>query len=165
LTFGKNAVNLIKQFEGCKLNAYQDCVGVWTIGYGCTSGVTPGTTITQQNAEDMLNQALIAVSDALSVLVTYSASQNEFDALTSFTYNLGTGALQSSTLLRLLNAGDIQGAAQEFPKWCHAGGKIEPGLVSRRAAEMALFLQRELEQPEASAARVSDKRTSARMEG
>jgi lysozyme len=154
LTFSDDAVNLIRRFEGCELAAYQDSVGIWTIGFGSTLGVTPGMTITNQQAEAMLNEALVGVSDAISALVTYPASQNEFDALISFTYNLGVGALRSSTLLRLLNMGDVKGAANEFPKWCHAGGKVEPGLVARRAAEMALFLQDQLRPPSISAARV-----------
>jgi lysozyme len=154
LTFSENAVDLIKCFEGCKLTAYQDSVGIWTIGFGSTLGVTPGMTITEQQAEAMLSEALVGVSAAISGIVTYPASQNEFDALVSFTYNLGVGALRSSTLLRLLNMGDVKGAAHEFPKCCHAGGKVEPGLVARRAAEMALFLQDQLRQPSISAARV-----------
>ena len=138
---GAAGLELIKSFEGCILDAYQDCVGVWTIGYGSTgSHVYPGLSITQQEAEDLLKQDLSRFEKAVSSFVTVPINGNQFDALVSFAYNLGEGALQGSTLLWLLNQGDYAGAADEFLKWASAGGEILAGLVRRRKAERSLFL-------------------------
>lgn len=133
-------VNLIKSFEGCKLTAYQDSAGVWTIGYGHTSGVKKGMTITEAQAEAYLKGDLVTAENAVNGKVTYSIKQNQFDALVSFTYNVGSGNFGSSTLLKKLNQGDITGAANEFEKWNKAGGQVLEGLVRRRAAEKAMFL-------------------------
>ncbi|MBO5523436.1 MAG: glycoside hydrolase family protein [Roseburia sp.] len=133
-------VNLIKSFEGCRLTAYQDSAGVWTIGYGHTSGVKKGMTITEAQAEAYLKGDLGTAENAVNGKVTYSIKQNQFDALVSFTYNVGSGNFGSSTLLKKLNQGDITGAANEFDKWNKAGGKVLEGLVRRRAAEKAMFL-------------------------
>ncbi|GLU31193.1 lysozyme [Trinickia caryophylli] len=131
---------LIKQFEGLRLIAYQDVVGVWTIGYGHTgSDVTPGLVITQSQADQMLCGDLAGFETGVSKLVTVALNENQFSALVSFSYNLGLGNLGSSTLLRLLNAGDYQGAAAQFPRWNRAGGKVYDGLTKRRLAEQALF--------------------------
>ncbi|QEL55978.1 lysozyme [Chromobacterium paludis] len=136
-----NGINLIKQFEGLKLTAYQDSVGVWTIGYGHTgTDVQPGQTISSDQAEQLLRQDLVRFEQGVGKLVKTPINQNQFDALVSFSYNLGLGNLQSSTLLRLLNQGDYQGAAGQFPLWDKAGGKVLPGLQKRRQAEQALFL-------------------------
>ncbi|QEL55519.1 lysozyme [Chromobacterium paludis] len=135
-----NGVNMIKQFEGLKLAAYQDSVGVWTIGYGHTGpDVKPGLTISNDQAEQLLRQDLVRFEQGVGNLVKTPINQNQFDALISFSYNLGLGNLQSSTLLRLLNQGDYQGAARQFPLWDKAGGKAVLGLLSRRQAEQALF--------------------------
>lgn len=133
-------VDLIKSFEGCRLTAYQDSVGVWTIGYGHTSGVYSGMTITEAKAEEYLKGDLVTAENAVNGKVTYSIKQNQFDALVSFTYNVGSGNFGSSTLLKKLNQGDITGAANEFDKWNKAGGQVLEGLVRRRAAEKAMFL-------------------------
>lgn len=131
---------LIKQFEGLRLIAYQDVVGVWTIGYGHTGkDVTPGLVITQTQADQMLCGDLACFETGVSNLVTVALNENQFSALVSFSYNLGLGNLGSSTLLRLLNAGDYQGAAAQFPRWNRAGGKVYDGLTKRRLAEQALF--------------------------
>ncbi|POZ61943.1 lysozyme [Chromobacterium alticapitis] len=136
-----NGINLIKQFEGLKLTAYQDSVGVWTIGYGHTGpDVKPGLTISNDQAEQLLRQDLARFEQGIGNQVKVAINQNQFDALVSFSYNLGLGNLQSSTLLRLLNQGDYQGAAGQFPLWDKAGGKVLPGLQKRRQAEQALFL-------------------------
>lgn len=131
---------LIRQFEGLRLSAYQDSVGVWTIGYGTTRGVKPGQVITKSEADALLRADVQRFEVEVSRLVNVPVSQNQWDALISFTYNLGAANLESSTLLRLLNAGDYAGAAEQFPRWNKAGGKALKGLVSRRAAERALFL-------------------------
>ncbi|PRP70895.1 muraminidase [Chromobacterium amazonense] len=135
-----NGINLIKQFEGLKLTAYQDSVGVWTIGYGHTGrDVKPSQTISSNQADQLLRQDLARFEQGVSNLIKVSIKQNQFDALVSFSYNLGLGNLQSSTLLRLLNQGDYQAAAGQFPLWNKAGGKVLPGLTRRRLAEQALF--------------------------
>lgn len=136
---------IIKHFEGRKLKAYQDSVGVWTIGYGHTSAagpprVTPGLTITEQQAEDILKQDLELFEGGVRDLVKVAINGDQFSALVSFAFNVGLGALAESTLLRKLSAGDYQGAGNEFTRWVKAGGQTLPGLVRRRDAERALFL-------------------------
>ncbi|RAY45884.1 lysozyme [Enterobacter kobei] len=138
-------IALIKQFEGCKLTAYQDSVGVWTIGYGWTKPVDgkpirAGMTIKQETAERLLKTGLVSYENDVSRLVKVDLTQGQFDALVSFTYNLGARSLLTSTLLRKLNAGDYAGAADEFLRWNKAGGKVLNGLTRRREAERALFL-------------------------
>lgn len=138
-------ISLIKQFEGCKLTAYQDSVGVWTIGYGWTQPVDgkpirAGMTIKQQTAERLLKTGLVSYESDVSRLVKVGLTQGQFDALVSFAYNVGARALSTSTLLKKLNAGDIKGAADEFLRWNKSGGKVMPGLTNRRKAERALFL-------------------------
>lgn len=137
-------IALIKHHEGVRLTAYADPVGVLTIGYGHTSAagapqVTRGMKITQAGADAILRQDLAKFEGYVSSAVKVPLNQNEFDALVSFTFNLGPGNLRSSTLLKKLNAGDRAGAADEFLKWTKAGGKTLPGLVKRREAERALF--------------------------
>jgi GH24 family phage-related lysozyme (muramidase) len=138
-------IALIKEFEGCKLTAYQDSVGVWTIGYGWTQPVDgkpirAGMTIKQETAERLLKTGLVSYESDVSRLVKVGLTQGQFDALVSFTYNLGARSLSTSTLLRKLNAGDYAGAAAEFMRWNKAGGKALKGLTRRREAERALFL-------------------------
>ncbi|EMP5045161.1 lysozyme [Citrobacter freundii] len=141
----EKGIALIKQFEGCKLTAYQDSVGVWTIGYGWTKPVDgkpirAGMTINQETAERLLKTGLVSYESDVSRLVKVGLTQGQFDALVSFTYNLGARSLSTSTLLRKLNAGDYAGAADEFLRWNKAGGKVLNGLTRRREAERALFL-------------------------
>ena len=138
-------IALIKQFEGCKLTAYQDSVGVWTIGYGWTQPVDgkpirAGMTIKQETAERLLKTGLVSYEIDVSRLVKVGLTQGQFDALVSFTYNLGARSLSTSTLMRKLNAGDYAGAADEFLRWNKAGGKVLNGLSRRREAERDLFL-------------------------
>lgn len=141
----EKGITLIKEFEGCKLTAYQDSVGVWTIGYGWTQPVDgkpirAGMTIKQETAERLLKTGLVSYESDVSRLVKVGVTQGQFDALVSFTYNLGARSLSTSTLLRKLNAGDYAGAADEFLRWNKAGGKVLNGLTRRREAERALFL-------------------------
>ncbi|HFS8154038.1 TPA: lysozyme [Enterobacter roggenkampii] len=138
-------IALLKEFEGCKLTAYQDSVGVWTIGYGWTQPVDgkpirAGMTINQETAERLLKTGLVSYESDVSRLVKVGLTQGQFDALVSFTYNLGARSLSTSTLLRKINAGDYAGAADEFLRWNKAGGKVLNGLTRRREAERALFL-------------------------
>jgi len=135
----QNGLDLIKGFEGLRLSAYQDSAGVWTIGYGHTGNVQPGDRITQAQADDLLQKDTAWAQQAVRDQVKVPLSQGQFDALTSFTFNLGAGALEKSTLLKKLNAGDYAGAQAEFGKWVHAGGEVLQGLVRRRAAEADLF--------------------------
>jgi len=137
----KNGLLLIKSFEGLRLQAYQDAVGIWTIGYGTTRGVQPNMRISEAQAEQFLQEDLARFEKAIHEAVTVPVNDNQFSALVSFTYNVGSGALRSSTLLRLLNARtDLRKVSDEFPRWNRAGGQILAGLTRRRQAERALFL-------------------------
>jgi len=135
-----DGLRLLKSFEGLRLEAYQDSVGVWTIGYGTTSGVRPGQVITEAQAEAFLKRDLDRFESAVEDLVNVPLNDDQFSALVSFTYNVGEGALASSTLLRLLNNRDYRGAAEQFLRWNRAGGTELAGLTRRRRAERALFL-------------------------
>jgi lysozyme len=136
-------VELIKHFESCKLTAYQDSVGVWTIGYGHTGDVSPGTQITQAQADQLLQDDLARFESAVVDAVTVAIDDNQFGALVSFSFNLGARSLQRSTLLKLLLQGDVQGAADQFLVWNRAGGQVLRGLTRRRSAEQALFLSQD----------------------
>ncbi|EKN8446792.1 lysozyme [Salmonella enterica] len=142
---GSQGISLIKQFEGCRLNAYPDPAtggAPWTIGYGHTGNdVRPGMVWTQVQADSALISDLAQCERAISRLVKVTLTQNQFDALVSFVFNVGSGNLQSSTLLRKLNSGDYKGGADEFPRWNKAAGKVMAGLTKRRAAERELFLK------------------------
>lgn len=135
----QQGLDLIKSFEGLRLSAYKCPADVWTIGYGTTAGVKPGQAITKERAEELLREDVARFEAQVLRLVKVPLTQGQFDALTSFVYNLGAGNLSNSTLLRVLNAGDYSGAAAQFDRWDKAGGKVLPGLVRRRAAERALF--------------------------
>jgi lysozyme len=135
----RTGIELIKKFEGCVLKAYKCPAGVWTIGYGHTSGVKEGQIITETQAEDYLRQDIEKFELTVNNLVNVPLNQNQFDALVSFCYNLGAGNLKSSTLLKLLNKRDYIGAAEQFDRWVYAGGKKLSGLVKRRSAEKELF--------------------------
>ncbi|MDB9529195.1 lysozyme [Oscillatoria sp. CS-180] len=140
-----DGLTIVKRSEGLELTAYQDSVGVWTIGYGHTSAagdpqVYAGQTITEAEAEAILRKDLRYFENGVRNAVKVPVNSNQFSALVSFAFNLGVGALEGSTLLRKLNAGDYQGAADEFPRWVKAGGQTLPGLVKRRRGERALFL-------------------------
>ena len=145
-TASSNCIALIKRFEGLRLNAYQDSVGVWTIGYGTTringSPIQSGMTITVQQAEEYLLSDLNTkfvpnVQRNIRALIT----QSMFDAICCFTYNVGSGALGKSTLLKDLNSSKYLDAASGFSLWTKAGGVELAGLVKRRTAEKDLFLK------------------------
>lgn len=130
--------------EGKRLSAYQDSVGIWTIGVGHTAAAgapapARGMTITDAECDAILSRDLAAFEAGVVAAATVSLAQHEFDALVSFAFNVGLGALRGSTLLRKLNSGDRDGAAAQFGAWVKAGGKTLPGLVSRRADEAMLF--------------------------
>ena len=139
MNIGQKGIDLIKHFEGCELNAYKCPAGVWTIGYGHIKGVSEGMSITQEQAEQMLLDELKEYENYINELVTVNLSQNQFDALVSWVYNLGPANLQSSTLLKVLNSGDYSGVPAQIERWNKAGGKVLEGLIRRREAESALF--------------------------
>ena len=136
-------IEQIKSFEGFRSMPYQDVVGKWTVGYGHLmipgDGTVQGSPITMGQATELLRKDLHTAEEAVNA-TGVSLTQNEFDALVSFIYNLGVGAFQRSTLLKLLKTGNKEAAAKEFPKWSMAGGKEVPGILKRRLAEQECFL-------------------------
>jgi lysozyme len=132
---------LIKKWEQCKLEAYQDVVGIWTIGWGHTKGVQPGDTCTQEQADKWLQEDLYWCHQALNAGVQVPLSHNQREALLSFIYNVGGPAFLKSTLLKRLNEGDYLDAANELLKWNKAGGRVVRGLSNRRRDERTIFLQ------------------------
>lgn len=139
MQYSKQGAALTEQFESCRLEAYQDSVGVWTIGWGHTAGVEEGMTCTQAQADQWLFDDVAFAVDAVNRLVRIALTQEEFDALVDFVFNLGAGNFEHSTLLADLNANNIQDAIGEFDKWDMAGGNVLAGLLRRRDAEKALF--------------------------
>jgi lysozyme len=138
-------VDIICGFEGKRLTAYDDGVGVWTIGFGTTvypNGikVMKGDTCTEAQAKTYMAHDLKKFEATVNKVVTVQLNQNQFDALVSLAYNIGTNAFSKSTLVKKLNGNDIRGAADQFDVWVNAGGKRMQGLVNRRAKEKALFL-------------------------
>jgi len=132
-------LELIKKFEGCELKAYKCPAGVWTIGYGHIKGVEEGMEITKEQAEEMLKEEIVEYENYVNTAVSVPLSQNHFDALVSWVYNLGNGNLTSSTMLKVLNAGEYEGVPAQIKRWNKAGGKVLDGLVRRREAEALLF--------------------------
>jgi lysozyme len=153
MTWLETATSLAKKFEGCHLQAYPDPVYGWrvaTIGYGATGpAIAQGTVWTQQQADADLTHRLIGIGEDIDRLVTVPLTDDQKAALADFIYNLGTGAFAGSTLLAKLNAGDTAAAGAEFPKWIYANGIELKGLVTRRAAEQALFVGKPQGKPEA----------------
>lgn len=133
---------MIKRFEGFRSKPYQDSVGVWTIGYGTTHGVT-GTTpeVTEVEAEQMLRKTVDGFEKQLAGFLPTTLTQNQYDAIVSFVYNLGVAAFQTSTLFRVIATfpNDATRITAEFGRWIYAGGKKLEGLVARRAAEAELY--------------------------
>ena len=130
---------LIKDFEKLRLTAYDDGVGVWTIGWGSTKGVSPGMTITEPQAEGRLLADLDWAAKAVEASVKQPLNENQFAALVSFVFNVGVNAFSRSTLLSELNAGHYDRVPHELARWNQGGGKVLPGLVRRRAAEIELW--------------------------
>lgn len=134
-------VALVKKWEGCKLRAYRDIAGVLTIGFGHTGpDVCEGLVWSMAKAEAVLLDDLREAERSVLALVRAPISDNMFSALVSFTFNLGAERLRSSTLLRMVNAGEFRSAAAQFDRWIFAGGVAVDGLKARRAAERELFL-------------------------
>lgn len=140
-------VDLISGFEDTRFKAYDDGVGIWTIGTGTTvypNGVKvkQGDTCTPEQAKTYFKHDLAKFEKTVNESVTVPLTQNQFDALVSLTYNIGSSAFKNSTLLKKLNKRDYQGAADQFLVWNKADGKVMKGLVRRREAERALFLKK-----------------------
>lgn len=139
MKIGSEGLAIIKAFEGLSFRAYQCPAGVWTIGYGHTKVARRGMIITEAVAEELLASDLAEFEKGVSAAVKVDLSQNEFDALVSFSFNVGLGNFKKSTLLKKINLGDKEGAAAEFPKWNKAGGQVLRGLIKRRNAEKLLW--------------------------
>lgn len=130
----------VASFEGFRPDAYLDAGGVWTIGFGETGPhVDKNSRISREEGEMFLQRSLQKANDCVRRFVEIPLSEGQEAALTSLVFNIGCGAFRKSSLLRFLNAGDINRASLEFPRWSRAAGKILPGLVRRRAAEQHLF--------------------------
>ena len=145
MSVSNKGVDLICEFEGKRLAAYDDGVGVWTIGFGTIKypngvRVKKGDTCTLEQAKEYMRHDLIEFEYTVNSSVKVPLNQNQFDALVSLAYNIGSSAFKSSTLVKKLNTGDYQGAADQFNVWVNAGGKRMQGLVNRRDKEKLLFL-------------------------
>ena len=142
-----NCIRMIKHHEGVRYQPYQDPIGLWTVGVGHLIGDGKSLpqewnkTFTSEEVDDILKDDLARFERGVNTLIPITRlTQNQFDALVSFSFNVGLGNLQASTLRQKLNRGDYEGAANEFPKWRKAGGKVLNGLVRRRADEKAMFM-------------------------
>lgn len=139
LAYSREGLRLTELFEGDVLTAYQDQRGIWTIGYGHTAGVHPGQTITQQEAEALLAADIESAVRIVNETVTVKLTQQQFDALVDFAFNVGAGSFRRSTLLKEINSGHFPEAAAQFNLWDHCGGVVNAGLLRRRRAEVAEF--------------------------
>ena len=145
MNISEEGISLIKNYEGCRLEAYQDSVGIWTIGYGVIKGVKKGDQINQEEANHLLKEELPEYEGYINDMIKVPLEQCQFDALVCWVYNLGPNNLKDSTLLRILNDGDYDGVPEQIKRWNKAGGKVLAGLVKRRAAEADLFKGKEWE--------------------
>lgn len=133
-------VELLKKYEGCRLKAYKDPVGILTIGWGQTGEwIKPETVITQDEADWTLKDEIQKVEFQVNKLLKKPANENQLAAMICFAYNVGVGNYAKSTLLNCFNKGNVEAAAQEFKRWNKAGGHVLQGLVARRQAESELF--------------------------
>ena len=141
MKMGEKGIDLIKHFEGFRSTVYLCAAGVPTLGFGSTHGITMDSPpITEEEGLELLMLDIAKFERGVNRLIDVPLNQNQFDALTSFAFNLGNGSLQASTLRKKVNREDYEGAADEFPRWVFAGGRKLNGLVKRRYAERALFL-------------------------
>jgi lysozyme len=145
MKISNEGLSLIKKFEGCELTAYKCAAGVWTIGYGHIKDVYEGQTITQSEAESMLQHEMEEYEGYINSLVMVPLNQNQFDALVSWVFNLGAGNLRASTLLKVVNLSDMNGVPAQIKRWNKAGGKVLEGLIRRREAEALLWEGKEWE--------------------
>ncbi len=141
-SISQEGINLVKESEGFRDKPYLCQAGVRTIGYG--HAIKKGENykqVSREQAEKILVQDLSTAQNAVRKHVKTDLTQNQYDALCSFVFNVGEGNFKSSTLLKKLNKGDYSGAAEEFPRWNKAGGKVSKGLTNRRNKEKTLFLR------------------------
>jgi lysozyme len=136
---------LLRRLEGCRCRAYKDAAGVWTIGYGHTSMAGPprvksGMKISQAEADTILARDVANVARGVSALLDVPLSDGQFSALVSFAYNVGLENFRTSSVLRAVNSKDFTAVPRRLSLWVKAGGRVLPGLVSRRAAEAAMFV-------------------------
>lgn len=134
-------IGLIKKYEGLRLNAYQDSVGVWTIGFGSTLGVKEGDRISPEQAETLLKADLQRFENGVAAALSGPCKQSQFEAMVSLAFNVGLANFKGSTLLKLHNGNQPFQTAQQFQKWCNAGGKPLLGLLRRRLSEALLYLE------------------------
>jgi lysozyme len=139
MNISNEGISLIKKFEGCELEAYKCAAGVWTIGYGHTKDVREGMTISKEQADNMLLNELDEYCEYVEKAVNVNLEQCQFDALVSWTYNLGSTNLNESTMLRVLNEKDYEEVPNQLKRWNKSNGKVLQGLVRRREAEALLF--------------------------
>tara|TARA_S200002703_G_scaffold151447_1_gene150884 strand:+ start:254 stop:691 length:438 start_codon:yes stop_codon:yes gene_type:complete len=139
MNISKEGIDLIKHFEGCRLEAYEDAVGVPTIAYGRIKDVKIGDSCTQAQAEAWLDEELHEYEGYINDAVTVALTQNQFDSLVSWVYNLGPSNLKSSTMLKVLNKEQYADVPEQIQRWNKAGGKVLEGLTKRRNAEALLF--------------------------
>ena len=145
MNISEEGLSLIKKFEGLELEAYKCAAGVWTLGYGHTAGVQEGDVWSEEQANEQLKIDMHVYADYINDQVTCPLSQNQFDALVSWVFNLGPTNLRNSTLLKVLNSGDYEGVPAQIKRWNKAGGKVLEGLIRRREAEALLFEGKEWE--------------------
>lgn len=139
MKISQEGIALIKVFEGCKLESYLCAAGVWTIGYGHTKLVEKGQEITQEEADNILLNDLEIYEEAVLKAVEVPLHQHQFDALVSWTFNLGGANLNASTMLKVINKGEYEDVPAQIKRWNKAGGKVLQGLIRRREAEALLF--------------------------
>lgn len=144
MKISRSGIDLITRWEGCKLSAYKDGGGVWTIGYGHTSAagapeVKAGLKISLQDAKDIFTRDVVKYEAAVDKAINRPMTQGQFDAMVSLCYNIGPGAFAGSTLVRKFNAGDVAGAKKAFGSWIKDNGKVVKGLQNRRADEQNHF--------------------------
>ena len=143
MKISEKGLQLLKHYEGCELTAYRCSADVLTIGYGHTKGVTEDMVITQEEADQMLQDEMPEYEGYINDKVTVALNQDQFDAMVCWVYNLGSGNLASSTLLKVLNEGDYEAVPEQMKRWNKAGGKVLNGLIKRRDSEAKLFCSEE----------------------
>ena len=139
MNISEKGLALITEFEGCKLTAYRDIVGVWTIGFGHTKTAREGMVITQVVADQLLALDVAEHARGVWKSLFVKLEQHQFDAVVSLAFNVGVGAVRNSTLVKMINRGDAKLASAQFDRWNKAGGKVVAGLTRRRAAERRMY--------------------------
>ncbi|WP_039761135.1 lysozyme [Bartonella queenslandensis] len=135
----QDGIEALKQWEGLRLEAYQDIAGVWTIGYGHTAGVKEGDIITKNQADTLLKEDLKGFEKTVYETIKVDLNDNQFAALVSLAFNIGVSAFKASTLVQKLNQGDYDSVPAQFHRWVYSAGERAQGLINRRAAEIGLW--------------------------